>query len=87
METSKASFLSAILLLVMLSFLHAQSGQAARLSPVEPRIRMPTEGDEPEVDDDGQEIGTRWAVLVAGSSGYGNYRHQVKLTKISYLAS
>ncbi|KAF9689474.1 hypothetical protein SADUNF_Sadunf01G0095900 [Salix dunnii] len=76
METSKASFLSAILLLVMLSFLHAQSGQAARLSTVEPRIRMPTEGDEPEVDDDGQEIGSRWAVLVAGSSGYGNYRHQ-----------
>lgn len=23
------------------------------------------------------EVGTRWAVLVAGSSGYGNYRHQV----------
>ena len=23
------------------------------------------------------EEGTKWAVLVAGSSGYGNYRHQV----------
>ena len=37
------------------------------------RIVMPTEdenGDEPE-------NGTRWAVLIAGSSGFGNYRHQV----------
>ncbi|XP_031482518.1 vacuolar-processing enzyme [Nymphaea colorata] len=25
---------------------------------------------------DGDSVGTRWAVLVAGSSGYGNYRHQ-----------
>lgn len=24
-------------------------------------------------------VGTRWAVLIAGSSGYGNYRHQVLL--------
>jgi legumain len=50
----------------------------------EPLIRMPTEeGDDaeaaapapaPAAADYG---GTRWAVLVAGSSGYGNYRHQV----------
>jgi legumain len=79
METHKAYFLSAILVLAMLSFLHVQSVQAARLNPVEPRILMPTGKDEPEVDDDGEEIGSRWAVLVAGSSGYGNYRHQVKL--------
>ncbi|PNT54091.2 hypothetical protein POPTR_001G119800v4 [Populus trichocarpa] len=76
METHKAYFLSAILVLAMLSFLHVQSVQAARLNPVEPRILMPTGKDEPEVDDDGEEIGSRWAVLVAGSSGYGNYRHQ-----------
>ena len=36
---------------------------------------MPTEKDDAE-DVDG-EVGTRWAVLVAGSAGYGNYRHQV----------
>lgn len=41
---------------------------------------MPTE--EEEVggsggDDDDRKVGTRWAVLVAGSSGFGNYRHQV----------
>lgn len=36
-------------------------------------IRLPGEVvDDAEVD----EVGTRWAVLVAGSSGYGNYRHQ-----------
>lgn len=36
-------------------------------------IRLPTEPV-----DVGEEdaVGTRWAVLVAGSSGYGNYRHQ-----------
>jgi len=33
-------------------------------------IRMPTD------DEEDDELGTRWAVLVAGSSGFGNYRHQ-----------
>jgi legumain len=46
----------------------------------EPLIRMPTaKGSDaasaPAAEDD--EVGTRWAVLVAGSFGYGNYRHQV----------
>ncbi|PON53815.1 Peptidase C13, legumain [Parasponia andersonii] len=50
------------------------SGRAARFDRWESAIRMPTEKDEAE-DLDG-EVGTRWAVLVAGSSGYGNYRHQ-----------
>lgn len=40
------------------------------------KIVMPTEqagaGKE-----DVKEQGQRWAILVAGSSGYGNYRHQV----------
>lgn len=62
----------ALLLLVFLLFFQAiGGGRALRLDPWESRIRMPTqEDDEPE------EAGTRWAVLVAGSSGYGNYRHQ-----------
>ncbi|GMH22761.1 hypothetical protein Nepgr_024604 [Nepenthes gracilis] len=38
-------------------------------------ILMPTDKDEPDASEDDQ-VGTRWAVLVAGSSGYGNYRHQ-----------
>lgn len=36
-------------------------------------IKLPTQ----EVDAESDEVGTRWAVLVAGSNGYGNYRHQV----------
>nr|P49046.1 RecName: Full=Legumain; AltName: Full=Asparaginyl endopeptidase 1; Short=CeAEP1; Flags: Precursor [Canavalia ensiformis]BAA06596.1 asparaginyl endopeptidase [Canavalia ensiformis] len=56
-----------VMMLVMLS-LH---GTAARLNRREwdSVIQLPTEP----VDD---EVGTRWAVLVAGSNGYGNYRHQ-----------
>lgn len=30
-------------------------------------------------DDDDGSVGTRWAVLIAGSNGYWNYRHQVYL--------
>ena len=35
------------------------------------KIVMPTE------EEDKGEQSTRWAVLIAGSSGYWNYRHQV----------
>lgn len=34
-------------------------------------------------DDDAAAVGTRWAVLIAGSNGYYNYRHQVKLLSIT----
>jgi legumain len=37
-------------------------------------ILMPTEK---ESKLSGKEEGVRWAILVAGSYGYGNYRHQV----------
>ncbi|KAJ3680304.1 hypothetical protein LUZ60_016582 [Juncus effusus] len=37
-------------------------------------IKMPSEEKQEELSED--EIGTRWAVLVAGSSGFANYRHQ-----------
>lgn len=50
--------------------------QAARLDRWESAIRMPVEKDD-EARDGDQDVGTRWAVLVAGSSGFGNYRHQV----------
>lgn len=43
-------------------------------SPWDGKIAMKTEEDE-------TEAGTRWAVLIAGSSDYGNYRHQVLLLK------
>ncbi|MCD7453545.1 hypothetical protein HAX54_021280 [Datura stramonium] len=40
----------------------------------DPLIRSPVDRDDDEAEDDGG--GVRWAVLVAGSNGYGNYRHQ-----------
>ena len=62
----------------------AAAGAGAEEVEWDPVIRMPGEkepaaarggGRLDEEADDG--VGTRWAVLVAGSSGYGNYRHQV----------
>jgi legumain len=44
---------------------------------LEPTIRLPSErAAADETDDDA--VGTRWAVLIAGSNGYYNYRHQVR---------
>ncbi|CAM9001560.1 unnamed protein product [Rhodiola kirilowii] len=60
---------SQLLLLLSLCFLQSP---ALRF---EPRIRMPTDPVESSQTDD-DSTGTRLAVLVAGSSGYGNYRHQ-----------
>lgn len=64
-----------LLILVLLGFEVIGGGRASRLNRWESGIRMPTEKDDAEEVDG--EVGTRWAVLVAGSSGYGNYRHQV----------
>ncbi|XP_030945423.1 legumain isoform X2 [Quercus lobata] len=66
-----------LLILVLLGFEVIGGGRASRLNRWESGIRMPTEKDDAE-DVDG-EVGTRWAVLVAGSSGYGNYRHQADI--------
>ncbi|KAL5551103.1 hypothetical protein UlMin_001279 [Ulmus minor] len=49
--------------------------KAGKFDLWESAIRMPIEKDEPG-DVEKEEAGTRWAVLVAGSNGYGNYRHQ-----------
>ncbi|OVA08065.1 Peptidase C13 [Macleaya cordata] len=65
-----------ILLMLLYFFIATISGQAAgRLDRWESTIKMPTEKVETG-EEDTDEIGTRWAVLVAGSSGFGNYRHQ-----------
>lgn len=53
-------------------------GRAARLERWDSGIRLPSEKDKPEAVHH-KEPGTRWAVLVAGSNGYGNYRHQVNI--------
>ncbi|KAG2598457.1 hypothetical protein PVAP13_5KG347100 [Panicum virgatum] len=54
---------------------------AARARPsLEPTIRLPSEraaAGEAEGADDA--VGTRWAVLIAGSNGYYNYRHQADI--------
>lgn len=49
-------------------------GRTGSLNRFESLLRSPVE-----FDDDDEEVrnGTNWAVLVAGSNGYGNYRHQV----------
>ncbi|KAF7810139.1 vacuolar-processing enzyme [Senna tora] len=54
-----------ISLLVLQSFVIGGSGRVIKLW-----------GEESIAGDDVAEEGTRWAVLVAGSSGFGNYRHQ-----------
>ncbi|KAF5729879.1 vacuolar-processing enzyme [Tripterygium wilfordii] len=59
----------------LLLILFSSDAIGARLNHFDPRIRMPTE-EEDIAEDDSEKVGTRWAVLVAGSFGYGNYRHQ-----------
>ncbi|KAL1568969.1 legumain [Salvia divinorum] len=50
---------------VLFMFMALQGVAARRQSAWDPIIRLPTEDN-----------ATRWAVLVAGSNGFGNYRHQ-----------
>lgn len=69
---------AALLLVALLLFDGIEVGRAIGQDRWDPQIRMPTEKEEPETAE--KELGTRWAVLVAGSSGYGNYRHQVRTT-------
>ncbi|XP_008797891.1 vacuolar-processing enzyme [Phoenix dactylifera] len=59
----------AFLLFLLLPFLLADSRS---FFP----IRLPSDREDQEFNGDDDAVGTRWAVLIAGSSGYGNYRHQ-----------
>lgn len=68
-----------VLLLMFVLFLGFNGLVNARPTEWNDILRMPTEKDHKAQgldDTDDDEIGTRWAILVAGSSGYGNYRHQ-----------
>lgn len=40
-------------------------------------IKLPSEARRFFYGDDVDSVGTRWAILLAGSNGYWNYRHQV----------
>ncbi|CAA7036848.1 unnamed protein product [Microthlaspi erraticum] len=64
--TVTVSLLSLLLSLVFVS------GDVIRLPSQASKFFRPTEND----GDDDASAGTKWAVLVAGSSGYWNYRHQ-----------
>ena len=60
---------------------------AAAEGNAEPLIRLPTQEKveaAPAPAPSAEEGVTRWAVLVAGSSSYGNYRHQVRLRRRLY---
>lgn len=50
--------------------------RAGSVNRFESMLRSPVELD----DEEEMRNGTNWAVLVAGSNGYGNYRHQVRLS-------
>ena len=65
MASGKGLFLALSLALCALSVL-------GRAPSWDGKIVMPTK----EEDDKGEQ-GTRWAILIAGSGGYWNYRHQV----------
>lgn len=69
--TSSSLFLPLLLLVALFLAYGGGGAQAKRV------IRMPTEREEPDDNAVDREGGTRWAVLVAGSNGFGNYRHQV----------
>ncbi|KAF4404060.1 hypothetical protein G4B88_014516 [Cannabis sativa] len=72
-----AKGLSVMWVFLVLLVLVKNGKAAGRFDPWESKIRMPTEMAEGTNQEDLEgEIGTRWAILVAGSSGYGNYRHQ-----------
>ncbi|CAA0838861.1 Vacuolar-processing enzyme beta-isozyme [Striga hermonthica] len=64
------SHFAILVLIVAAAAAQIAAAGGRRLRPWDPIIRWPVGGREPE------ENGTRWAVLVAGSNGFGNYRHQ-----------
>ena len=68
----------------------AAAGAGAEEVEWDPVIRMPGDKEPAAAWGGGEEDGgggTRWAVLVAGSSGYGNYRHQVSAVSRPFTTS
>ncbi|KAF3495260.1 hypothetical protein DY000_02056999 [Brassica cretica] len=73
-STVVVSFLAFFLSLVVVV-----SGDVIRLPSQASKFFRPTEDE----GDDSSAAGTKWAVLVAGSRGYWNYRHQVLIAILS----
>ncbi|OAY75397.1 vacuolar-processing enzyme-like isoform X1 [Ananas comosus] len=67
-----ARFTSSAAILLLLLLLPTQLLLTV-VSRRDPALRLPSER---EINGDDDTVGTRWAVLIAGSSGYVNYRHQ-----------
>ncbi|KAJ4759520.1 Vacuolar-processing enzyme [Rhynchospora pubera] len=67
--------LLAVLLLLLVS-VWCEGASIRGAAQWDPAIRLPSEKDASLDHESEDEIGTRWAVLVAGSMGFGNYRHQ-----------
>lgn len=65
------------LLRVLLLLLCVANALGQTLAPWDGKSAMKSEEEEEETKE-----GTRWAILIAGSSGYGNYRHQVPHRKL-----
>ncbi|KAM7256399.1 hypothetical protein ACFE04_012140 [Oxalis oulophora] len=76
--TAKYYLLSFSLLLITTILLPCFTSSARPASAYDGVIRLPSEEESATNDDDDDEVGvgTRWAVLIAGSNGYWNYRHQ-----------
>jgi legumain len=55
------------------------AGAHARTPLLEQTIRLPSQRAQAAGQAEDDSVGTRWAVLIAGSNGYYNYRHQVYL--------
>ncbi|RZS00209.1 hypothetical protein BHM03_00029871, partial [Ensete ventricosum] len=71
----------AVMILLAMSLSASRPSLTRAAAPWDPIIRLPSNRLAPEPGeggrlDDEEETGTKWALLVAGSSGYGNYRHQ-----------
>lgn len=71
-------FATGVLLLSFLAISVVASGSRDLIGDV---LRLPSEASRffrsGGVSEDNDAVGTRWAVLIAGSNGYWNYRHQV----------
>lgn len=78
----RALFSFAAILLLAMSLSASRPSLTRAAARWDPIIRLPsnrlvTDPGEGGRQDEEEETGTKWALLVAGSSGYGNYRHQV----------
>ncbi|CAI0409120.1 unnamed protein product [Linum tenue] len=80
MTISAAAGISLLIPLLLLALSTTSTVSSARPDKADDVIQLPSSASRffrsGGVDDDADSTGTRWAVLIAGSNGYWNYRHQ-----------